>query len=106
MREAPAPFPESSTFIENAPSSKLQTQGLNFYYGSFQALHGIDISIAKNKITAFIGPSGCGKSTFLRTMNRMNETVRATRYEGQILLDGEDIFKMDVTSVRRRVGMV
>jgi phosphate transport system ATP-binding protein len=94
----------------NAPQTsvipKLRTRDLNFYYGSFQALHNIGIDIASRKITAFIGPSGCGKSTFLRTMNRMNETVRGTRYDGQILLDGEDIRKMDVTGVRRRVGMV
>jgi phosphate transport system ATP-binding protein len=85
---------------------KLRVQRLNFYYGSFQALHGIDMTIAANKITAFIGPSGCGKSTFLRSMNRMNETIRNTRTEGQILLDGDDIQKMNVTSVRRRIGMV
>ena len=85
---------------------KLRTRNLNFYYGSFQALQDISMDVASHKITAFIGPSGCGKSTFLRTMNRMNETVRGARYDGQILLDGEDIRKMDVTSVRRRVGMV
>jgi phosphate transport system ATP-binding protein len=85
---------------------KLDVKDLNFYYGSFQALHSIGIDINRNKITAFIGPSGCGKSTFLRTMNRMNETVRNTRVEGQILLDGENILDMDVTNVRRRVGMV
>jgi phosphate transport system ATP-binding protein len=89
-----------------AVAPKLRTQNLNFYYGAFQALHNISMDIATNKITAFIGPSGCGKSTFLRTMNRMNETIRNTRYEGQVLLDGDDIRKMDVTSVRRRVGMV
>jgi phosphate transport system ATP-binding protein len=85
---------------------KLRSENLNFFYGSFQALHGINMEVPANKITAFIGPSGCGKSTFLRTMNRMNETVRNTRYDGQILLDGEDVLKMDVTSVRRRIGMV
>jgi phosphate transport system ATP-binding protein len=85
---------------------KLGVKDLNFYYGSFQALHNISIDISRNKITAFIGPSGCGKSTFLRTMNRMNETVRNTRVEGEILLDGENILDMDVTNVRRRVGMV
>lgn len=94
----------------NAPQTslvpKLRTSNLNFYYGSFQALQNITLDVASHKITAFIGPSGCGKSTFLRTMNRMNETVRGTRYDGQILLDGEDIRKMDVTGVRRRVGMV
>jgi phosphate transport system ATP-binding protein len=87
-------------------SPKLWVQNLNFFYGSFQALHAINMEISTNKITAFIGPSGCGKSTFLRTMNRMNETIRNTRYEGEITLDGADVLKMDVTSVRRRIGMV
>jgi phosphate transport system ATP-binding protein len=94
----------------NAPQvnarPKLRVNGLNFYYGSFQALHNIDMEIAPNKITAFIGPSGCGKSTFLRSINRMNETIRNTRSQGEILLDGDDIHKMNVTSVRRRIGMV
>lgn len=85
---------------------KLKTTKLNFYYGSFQALHAISLEISSNKITAFIGPSGCGKSTFLRTMNRMNEALRNTRVDGDISLDGEDLLSMDVTDVRRRVGMV
>ncbi len=85
---------------------KLCTTDLNFFYGSFQALRTISINIASNKITAFIGPSGCGKSTFLRTMNRMNEALRNTRVEGQVLLDGQDLLSMDVNDVRRRVGMV
>jgi phosphate transport system ATP-binding protein len=85
---------------------KLQTKNLNFFYGNFQALHDISMDIATNKVTAFIGPSGCGKSTFLRTMNRMHETVRNTRVEGHLLLDGQNILDMDVTGVRRRVGMV
>jgi phosphate transport system ATP-binding protein len=88
------------------PVSKLQTKNLNFYYGSFQALHDVSMDIGANKITAFIGPSGCGKSTFLRTMNRMNEAVRNTKVEGEILLDSRNIRSMDVTDVRRRVGMV
>lgn len=85
---------------------KLQTRALNFHYGNFKALHDVSLSISTNRITAFIGPSGCGKSTFLRTMNRMNEAVRNTRVDGEILLDGENILSMDVTNVRRRVGMV
>jgi phosphate transport system ATP-binding protein len=85
---------------------KLHTENLDFFYGSFQALCGINLSIQTHKITALIGPSGCGKSTYLRTMNRMNEMVRNTRVEGKILLDGEDVRAMDVTYVRRRVGMV
>jgi phosphate transport system ATP-binding protein len=79
---------------------------LNFFYGSFQALHDISIDIPANRITAFIGPSGCGKSTFLRTMNRMNEALRNTQVEGEVLLDGENLLSMDVNDVRRRVGMV
>ena len=87
-------------------SCKLRAKNLNFHYGSFQALHDISIDISANKITAFIGPSGCGKSTFLRTMNRMNEAVRHTKVDGEILLDDQEIHSMDVTDVRRRVGMV
>src|SRR5215470_7614195 len=79
---------------------------LNFFYGSFQALHGITIKMQANKITALIGPSGCGKSTFLRTLNRINETIRNARLEGQIVLDNEDVLSLDITNLRRRVGMV
>ena len=85
---------------------KLTARNINFFYGQFQALHGITLDIPTNKVTAFIGPSGCGKSTFLRTMNRMNETLRNTRVEGDLKLDGGNLFDMDVTDVRRRVGMV
>jgi phosphate transport system ATP-binding protein len=95
---------------ENRPSgdsaTKLSTTHLNFYYGAFQALHDISMQVYSNRVTAFIGPSGCGKSTFLRTLNRMNETVRHSRVEGDIRLDGENIFNLDVSEVRRRVGMV
>ena len=79
---------------------------LNFYYGTKQALFDISLGIAVNKVTALIGPSGCGKSTLLRTLNRMHETVRSSRLEGEILLDGQDILSQDVTQLRRRVGMV
>ena len=89
-----------------AAASKLSTTNLNFHYGAFQALHGISMQVYANRVTAFIGPSGCGKSTFLRTLNRMNETVRNSRVEGDIQLDGENIFNLDVSEVRRRVGMV
>ena len=84
--------------------SKLCATNLVFHYGAFQALHGISMQVYANRVTAFIGPSGCGKSTFLRTLNRMNETVRNSRVEGEILLDGENIFDLDVSEVRRRVG--
>ena len=90
-----------------APSTtKLVSKDLNFFYGSFQALHNISLTIPSFKVTAFIGPSGCGKSTFLRTMNRMNETLRNTRVEGELRLDEQNILAMDVTALRRRVGMV
>jgi phosphate transport system ATP-binding protein len=85
---------------------KLTARNINFYYGAFQALHDISLDIPSHRITAFIGPSGCGKSTFLRTMNRMNEALRNTRVEGELRLDELDIFSMDVSDVRRRVGMV
>jgi phosphate transport system ATP-binding protein len=85
---------------------KLKSTNLDFYYGTFKALHGITLSVHANQVTAFIGPSGCGKSTFLRTLNRMFETVRHTRAQGEILLDGEDIFGFEVSQLRRRVGMV
>jgi phosphate transport system ATP-binding protein len=91
---------------EVAARPKLQTLNLNFFYGSFQALHNICLEVPEKKITALIGPSGCGKSTFLRTLNRINETVKGARYEGQVLLDGENVLGVDVTKLRRRVGMV
>jgi phosphate transport system ATP-binding protein len=94
----------SQTTVE-APL-RMQVRDLNFYYGKLQALHSIHLHIAANRITALIGPSGCGKSTLIRTFNRMYETVRGTRLEGEILLDGENIFAHDVTSLRRRIGMV
>ena len=87
---------------------KISVRSLNFYYGASKALEDINIEVPANQITALIGPSGCGKSTFLRTLNRMNETIPGTRVEGQVLLDGEDIYApaVDVVAVRRRVGMV
>src|SRR3954471_6031838 len=85
---------------------KLTARNINFYYGVFQALHDISLDIPSHRITAFIGPSGCGKSTFLRTMNRMNEALRNTRVEGELLLDDQNLLSMDVNDVRRRVGMV
>jgi phosphate transport system ATP-binding protein len=106
MNLEPAPIPGEAAPPQAGTQSKLRVQNFNFYYASFQALHGIGLDIAANKITAFIGPSGCGKSTLLRSMNRMNETLRNTRSEGEILLEGADIHKMNVTSLRRRIGMV
>ena len=88
------------------PLQKLNVSHLNFFYGAHQVLHDISMQIEANRITGLIGPSGCGKTTFLRILNRMNETVRGSRITGKIHLHGEDIFDMDVTALRRRVGMV
>jgi phosphate transport system ATP-binding protein len=85
---------------------KIAVSHLNFYYGPRQVLFDISLDITDRKITALIGPSGCGKSTFLRTLNRMHETIHGTRSEGEVLLDGENIFELDVVRLRRRVGMV
>jgi phosphate transport system ATP-binding protein len=85
---------------------KMKAQNVSFYYGTFQALYDVSLEFQTNKVTALIGPSGCGKSTFLRTLNRINETIRNSRMEGTISLDGENILDMDVTGLRRRVGMV
>jgi phosphate transport system ATP-binding protein len=87
-------------------SLRLKISNLNFFYGAKQAVFGLSLDIPVNRITALIGPSGCGKSTFLRTLNRMNEIIRNTRVEGEILLDGHEIRGMDVVALRRRVGMV
>ncbi|GAC1662865.1 MAG: phosphate ABC transporter ATP-binding protein PstB [Candidatus Acidiferrum sp.] len=85
---------------------RMTVSKVNFYYGPKQVLFDISMGIAANKVTALIGPSGCGKSTLLRTFNRMHETVRNARLEGEVLLDGQDILSQDVTALRRRVGMV
>ena len=85
---------------------RFSISGLNFFYGAKQAVFDLNLKIPTNKVTALIGPSGCGKSTFLRTLNRMNDTIRHSRAEGDILLDGQDILTMDVVKLRRRVGMV
>jgi phosphate transport system ATP-binding protein len=81
---------------------------LDFYYEKSKALSNINLEIQPKKVTALIGPSGCGKSTFLRCLNRMNDTIYGTRVDGKILLKGEDIYdeKMDVVTLRQRVGMV
>ena len=90
-----------------APSfPKLRASNVNFYYGAYKALHDISIDMLEHKVTALIGPSGCGKSTFLRNLNRINDTIRNSRLEGTITLDNEDVRNVDVTNLRRRVGMV
>lgn len=87
---------------------KLQAEHVDFFYGQHQALHGVTLDFAENRVTALIGPSGCGKSTFLRCLNRMNDLIPGARAEGKILLDGENIntSQTDVVSLRRKVGMV
>ncbi|MDD6327781.1 MAG: ATP-binding cassette domain-containing protein, partial [Lachnospiraceae bacterium] len=86
---------------------KFVIKNLNLHYGSFHALKGIDMNIPEHEVTAFIGPSGCGKSTFLKTLNRMNDLVPDCKIKGTLMLDGEDIYDdFDVTTLRKRVGMV
>jgi phosphate transport system ATP-binding protein len=85
---------------------RFQISNLDFFYGPKQAIFGMSLNIPVNKVTAIIGPSGCGKSTFLRTLNRMNDTIRNAHFSGNILLDGQNIMGMDVVGLRRRVGMV
>ncbi len=87
--------------------NKFSIHDMNLHYGSFHALKNVQLEIAPREITAFIGPSGCGKSTLLKSLNRMNDLVEGCRIDGQVLLDGEDIYgDMDVNLLRKRVGMV
>lgn len=87
---------------------KISANGVSVFYGDKKAIDDVSIDVHTRYVTAFIGPSGCGKSTFLRTLNRMNDTIPSARVEGEILLDGEDIYRsrMDVVQLRARVGMV
>ena len=88
--------------------AKIAARGVSVYYGEKRAIDDVSIDIGQQYVTAFIGPSGCGKSTFLRTLNRMNDTIAGARVEGEITLDGKDIYTsgMDVVQLRARVGMV
>jgi phosphate transport system ATP-binding protein len=87
---------------------KISVRDLNFFYGRARALYDISLNVPERVVMAFIGPSGCGKSTFLRTLNRMNDTIPGTRVEGSVLIDGHDIYApgTDVVELRRKVGMV
>lgn len=89
-------------------NNKIEVHNFSFYYGDFQALIDLDIPIREKQITALIGPSGCGKSTFLRSLNRMNDTIKDTRAEGEVLLDGKNVYdpEVDVVELRQRIGMV
>ncbi len=86
----------------------IRTSGLNFFYGSFQALFDVSLDVAANHVTALIGPSGCGKSTFLRCLNRMNDLIEGSRIEGTVTIQGTDIYGPDVDPVglRKSIGMV
>ncbi|MEQ1498045.1 MAG: phosphate ABC transporter ATP-binding protein PstB [Novosphingobium sp.] len=88
--------------------ARITARGVSVFYGDKRAIDEVSIDIADEYVTAFIGPSGCGKSTFLRSLNRMNDTIAGARVEGEITLDGQDIYKsgMDVVQLRARVGMV
>ena len=93
--------------VKNEENYKFEINNLNLQYGDFHALKNINMNIEKNQITAFIGPSGCGKSTFLKTLNRMNDLVDGVKIDGNVYLDGKDIFAdMDAINLRHRVGMV
>ena len=95
------------TIADPTGAPKIESIGLNFFYGPTQALRDISVKLTPNVVTAFIGPSGCGKSTFLRTLNRMNDIIPSARVEGRVLIDGVDIYQgVDVVQLRRRVGMV
>jgi phosphate transport system ATP-binding protein len=100
--------PERIPVTKLDSSVKIETRGLNFYYGPTHALKNINTVVKERQITALIGPSGCGKSTFLRTLNRMNDLFPHTRTKGIVLLDGQDIYQpgTDVVSLRQRIGMV
>src|SRR5258708_1522099 len=94
-----------SKAVADAPL-RMSVANLNFFYGTKQALFGVNLGIGANRVSALIGPSGCGKSTLVRILNRMHETLKIARVEGTVLLDGASIFAQDVTQLRRRVGMV
>ena len=104
---AAAPLPAQDEGAADRPV-KIAVSDFNFYYGTFQALKDLDLDIRERTITALIGPSGCGKTTFLRAINRMNDSIKGARAEGQILIDGEDVYGpgIDVVALRQRVGMV
>src|SRR5450830_118915 len=97
-----------TTFTVPDQQAKIAVRNLNFYYGKFHALKGINLEIPEKKVTAFIGPSGCGKSTLLRIFNRMYELYPEQRAEGEVMFDGENLLtsKKDVALIRSKVGMV
>jgi phosphate transport system ATP-binding protein len=112
------PGRDGAAFIKSGPEpvlelsqdqpTKVATRDLNFYYGDFLALKGINLEVPRNRVTSLIGPSGCGKSTLIRVFNRMYDLVPGARVEGQVLIDGEDVTgkHVDAVGLRQRVGMV
>jgi phosphate transport system ATP-binding protein len=105
VRPAPPPAaPPAAAAAAAEPT--IAIRDLDFWYGPKHALHGITLDVLPNEVTAFIGPSGCGKSTLLRCLNRMNDLIADTRVEGQVLLEGRDVYASDPVLLRRRVGMV
>ncbi len=107
-RAVEARAPEQAAAEAEMAQTKVGVRELNFFYGRTQALHNISIAIPERIVMSLIGPSGCGKSTFLRTLNRMNDTIPGTRAEGRVEIDGRDIYapETNVVELRRRVGMV
>ena len=98
--------PKMTDDAHQRPAALMRAVGVNFFYGKHQALFDVSMEIQASRITALIGPSGCGKSTFLRVFNRMNETVKGSRVEGQILFGDRDVRSLDLVNVRRKIGMV
>ena len=94
--------------VNTERKTKIKTDNLNFYYGKSQALFGVSMDIPAGEVTALIGPSGCGKTTYLRSLNRMNDTIDGTRVEGLVAIDGQDVYapNTDVVLLRKRIGMV
>ncbi len=101
-------YPEVSVGVPLVASPKMSMRNVDVFYGEKQAIYNVNVDIGQNEVIAMIGPSGCGKSTFLRSINRMNDTVDSCKVTGQLTLDGEDIYaaKMDPVALRARVGMV
>ncbi len=108
QRSADLPETANVNAATVAAATKISVRGMNFYYNRVQALYNVSVEIGARVVMALIGPSGCGKSTFLRTMNRMNDTIPGTRVTGEINIDGRDIYApdADVVALRRKVGMV